>query len=242
MQINTAQLGDCLELMKEINDNSINMIFVDFPYGTTNCTWDSLVNLEIFWEEANRILYDNGAVVATSQIPFTITLGASNLKNLRYEWIWEKSQSTGHLNSKRMPMKSHESVLIFYKKLPTYNPQKTFGHEKKVSTAHHKRNTSTGDIYGKCDNFSDYNSTERFPRSVLKFASDKQKCNLHPTQKPLALVEYFIKTYTNEGDLILDPCAGSGTTGLACKNLNRNFILIEKDEKYHQVCLNRIND
>jgi len=139
-------------------------------------------------------------------------------------------------------MKAHENILVFYHKQPTFNPIKTQGHPRKVSTAHHKRNTSTGQIYSKCDNFSDYDSTERYPRSVQVFASDKQKLNLHSTQKPLALCEYLIKTYTNEGDIVLDNVAGSGTTLLASKNLNRNFIGIEKDEKFYNIINSRIND
>jgi site-specific DNA-methyltransferase (adenine-specific) len=162
------------------------------------------------------------------------------LEWLKYEWIWEKTQATGHLNAKKMPMRSHENILIFYKKQPTYNPIKTYGHKRKVSTAHHKRNTSTGEIYNKCDNFRDYDSTERYPRTIQVFASDKQKLNLHSTQKPLALCEYLIKTYTNEGDLILDNVAGSGTTLVAAKNLNRNFIGIEKEEKFYNIILERL--
>lgn len=138
-------------------------------------------------------------------------------------------------------MKAHENILIFYRKQPTYNPIKTFGHKRKVSTAHHKRNTSTGEIYAKCDNFSDYDSTERYPRSVQVFASDKQKLNLHSTQKPLSLCEYLIKTYTNEGDLVLDNVCGSGTSLLASKNLNRNFIGIEKEEKFYNISIQRIS-
>jgi site-specific DNA-methyltransferase (adenine-specific) len=161
---------------------------------------------------------------------------------LRYEWIWEKTQATGHLNAKKMPMKAHENVLVFYNKLPTYNPQKTTGHKRKVSTAHHKRNTKTCEIYQEHDDFIDYDSTERYPRSVLLFASDKQKTCLHPTQKPLSLMEYFIKTYSNEGDIVLDNAAGSGTTGVAADNLNRKYILIESDEKNFEICVNRVTN
>lgn len=141
-----------------------------------------------------------------------------------------------------MPMKAHENILVFYKNLPTYNPIKTFGHPRKVSTAHHKRNTSTGEIYAKCDNFSDYDRTDRYPRSVQIFASDKQKKNLHSTQKPVALFEYLIRTYTNEGDIVLDNVAGSGTTGISCFNLNRKFILIEKEKKFYDIIIERITE
>lgn len=231
---------NCFNVFPLIPDKSIDCIFADLPFGTTRLPWDSVLDLDKLWLEYNRIIKDNGAILLFGQTPFDKVLGASNLKMLRYEWIWEKTQGTGHLNAKRMPMKAHENILVFYKKLPTYNPQKTSGHTRKVSTAHHKRNTSTGDIYGKCDDFADYDSTERYPRDVLKFASDKQKLNVHPTQKPLALIEYFIKTYTNEGDMVLDNVAGSFTTALGCKNLNRKFIGIELLEKYYNVGIERM--
>jgi site-specific DNA-methyltransferase (adenine-specific) len=233
--------GDCLNIMKDIASRSVRMIFVDFPYGSTNARWDMPIDLIKWWKEAERVLFDNGVVVATAQVPFGIHLGASRLKYLRYEWIWEKTNATGHLNARRMPMKAHENALVFYKKLPIYNPQKTTGHERKVSLKKHQVSSKKTEIYGNFE-FEGYDSTERFPRSVLKFPSDKQKTMLHPTQKPVSLVEYFIKTYSNEGDTILDPCAGSGTTGVAAKNTGRKFILIEKDEHYFEICKKRIAD
>ena len=240
LNLNEIYLGDCLDIMKYIDDKSVDMIFADLPFGSTHCKWDSQIDLDRLWIQYNRIIKPHGAILLFAQTPFDKVLGYSNLKMLRYEWIWEKPQATGHLNSKRMPMKSHENILVYYKKLPTYNPQKTFDHERKVSTAHHKRNTSTGEIYGKCDNFSDYDSTERYPRSVQIFSSDKQKLNLHSTQKPLELCEYFIKTYTNENDLVLDNVCGSGTTGIACRKLNRNFIMIEKDLNFYNISIDRL--
>lgn len=240
LNINEVYNGDCLNLMKFIPDKSINMILADLPYGSTNCRWDSPINLEELWSHYKRIIKDNGVVALFAQTPFDKVLGCSNLEWLKYEWVWEKTQATGHLNAKKMPMRSHENILIFYKKQPTYNPIKTYGHKRKVSTAHHKRNTSTGEIYNKCDNFRDYDSTERYPRTIQVFASDKQKLNLHSTQKPLALCEYLIKTYTNEGDLILDNVAGSGTTLVAAKNTNRKFIGIEKEEKFYNIILERL--
>jgi len=240
LNINEVYNGDCLELMNFIPDKSINMILADLPYGTTNCKWDSIIDLNELWIHYKRLIKDNGVIVLFAQTPFDKVLGCSNLEWLKYEWIWEKTQATGHLNAKKMPMRAHENILVFYKKQPLYNPIKTHGHKRKVSTAHHKRNTNTGEIYNKCDNFSDYDSTERYPRSVQLFASDKQKLNLHSTQKPLALCEYLIKTYTNEGDLILDNVAGSGTTLVAAKNLNRNFIGIEKEEKFYNIILERL--
>lgn len=247
---NTAAFVECLEGLKYIKDKSVDFICCDLPYGSTNCAWDSPIDLSKLWPEYKRIIKDNGIILLFAQTPFDKVLGASNLEMLRYEWIWEKTQATGHLNAKKMPMKAHENCLVWYKDKPkgikkadfkrTYNYIKTQGHERKVSTAHHKRNTSTGEIYGKSDDFKDYDSTERYPRSVLKFASDKQKENLHSTQKPLALIEYFIKTYTNEGDLVLDNVSGSATTAVACDNLNRNWIIMENDPEIYQTGLNRI--
>ena len=227
----TEQLhyGILEEIMPKLNE-PLDCIFADFPYGTTQAKWDTLIDLNKFWSEAKRLLKPRGVVICTAQVPFNITLGASNMKWLRYEWIWEKTNATGHFNAKKMPMKAHENVMIFYNKLPTYNPQKTTGHKpanfrtKKVDV---QNNT---EIYGKAtQEHTSGGYTDRYPRDVLVFPSDKQKEKLHSTQKRMALVEYFIKTYTNEGDLVLDPVAGSGTTGLACNNLNRRCILIEKE-------------
>lgn len=236
------EYNDSLEnIMPILPSKSINLIIPDFPYGTTNCKWDSLIDLELFWKEADRILTDNGCVVCTAQFPFTAVLAMSNLRNLRYEWIWEKTSATGHLNAKKMPMKAHENVLVFYKKLPTYNPQKTNGHKRKISSAHHKRNIINTDIYSDF-NHTSYDSTERYPRDVLKFKSDKQKYSLHQTQKPEALIEYFIKTYTNEGDTVLDPCRGSNTAGVVCDRLNRRYIGIEKDKEIFNTGIYRRNN
>ena len=239
---NSIILGDCLEVLPNIQDKSIDMIFADLPFGTTHCKWDSIIPLDKLWVQYKRVIKDNGCILLFAQTPFDKILGCSNMEWLRYEWIWEKTQATGHLNSKRMPMKAHENLLVFYKNLPTYNPQKTYGHKRKVSTAYHKRNSSTGEIYGKCDNFSDYDSTERYPRSIQVFSSDKQKMNLHSTQKPISLCEYFIKTYTNEGDIVLDNCVGSGTIAVACINTNRNFIGIELLESYYNIAKNRVEN
>jgi len=244
LEKNSLFLGDCLEVMKQIEDNSIDLILCDLPYGTTACKWDSLIDFESLWEQYERVTKQNSAIVLTASQPFTTKLIMSKIEWFRYEWIWEKTQATGHLDAKKRPMKAHENVCVFYKKQPIYNYQKTFGHARKVSTAKHKRNTKTNqtEIYGKYDNFTDYDTTERYPRSVLTFASDKQKCALHPTQKPVALFEYFIKTYSNEGDLILDNCMGSGTTAIACINNNRNWIGIEKEEKYFDIANERIKN
>lgn len=233
-------LGKLEDIMPTLPSKSVRLIFADFPYGTTNCSWDSLVDLEIFWKEANRILLDDGVVICTAQFPFTAVLAMSNIKNLRYEWIWEKTAATGHLNAKKMPMKAHENVLVFYNKLPLYNPQKTEGHKPVNSYTKH---TTDGEIYGKVKlGISGGGNTDRYPRDVLKFASDKQKSKLHPTQKPYKLVEYFVKTYTNEGDTVLDPCRGSNTTGVVCDDLNRRYIGIENNEVYFEIGEKRRKD
>lgn len=228
-------MGDCLELMQDIPDGSVDFILCDLPYGTTRNKWDSAIDLDALWTEYKRIC--RGAIALTAQTPFDKVLGSSNLPMLRYEWIWEKTHPTGHLNAKRAPMKAHENILIFYDKQPTYNPQKTSGHQRKVAVKRHD-DTPT---YGKqAFEALAYDSTERYPRSVQKLASDKQRSKLHPTQKPVALMEYLVRTYTNEGGIVLDNCMGSGTTGVACANTGRNFIGIEMDAKYFAIAKERI--
>jgi len=220
--------GDCLEVMGSIADKSIKLICADLPYGTTNCKWDVRINLVELWKHYKRIIQPNGVIALFAQCPFDKILGASNLPMLKYEWIWEKANATGHLNSKKMPMKAHENILIFYNEQPTYNPIKTQGHKRKVSLAKHKANCIDSEVYNK-SGLTSYDSTERFPRSVIKIPSDKQKCNIQPTQKPVSIYEFFLNTYTNEGDTTLDNCSGSGTHAIACINTKRNFIDIEKD-------------
>jgi len=239
--LNKIIQGDCLEVMKGIPDKSIDMILCDLPYGTTRNKWDSIILLDNLWEQYCRVIKDNGAIVLTAQTPFDKVLGCSNLKLLRYEWIWEKTSATGHLNAKKMPMKAHENILVFYKKLPTYNPQKTFGHKRKVSKAEHKTNCVMTSNYNK-HGLTSYDSNDRYPRSVQVFSNDKQKLALHPTQKPADLFGYLIKTYTNEGEIILDNCIGSGTTAIAALNTGRFFIGIEKDEEYCAIANKRIAD
>ena len=229
--------GDCLELMKEIPDMSIDMILCDLPYGTTQNKWDSIIDLDLLWKQYKRIC--KGAIVLTAQTPFDKILGYSNLKMLKYEWIWEKTRATGHLNAKKMPMKAHENVLVFYNKLYKYNPQMTDGHVRKTAT---KRKDSGTNYGSQSFEALAYDSTQRYPRDVIKMATDKQKLALHPTQKPLALMEYLIKTYTDEGDTVLDNCMGSGTTGVAAKNTLRNFIGIEMDANYYDIAFNRIHN
>lgn len=244
------QQGDCLELMKSLDDKSIDLILCDLPYGTTRNKWDSVLDLELLWEQYNRIIKDRGAILLFAQTPFDKVLGVSNLENLRYEIIWQKTAPTGFLNAKKMPMKAHENILVFYKKLPTYNPQMTQGHPRKVSSKksrtnsanrHTKKSLKGESNYGVFANeIEGYDSTEWYPLSVQVFAKDQQKENYHPTQKPVALLEWLIKTYTNEGDLVLDNCMGSGSTGVACVNLNRNFIGMELTEQYFEIAKERI--
>lgn len=233
------KLGDCLELMRGIPDGRVDLLFTDLPYGTTRCSWDSPINLEEFWKEAKRVTKDNGAVALFAQTPFDKVLGCSNISQLRYEWIWEKNQATGHLNAKKMPMKAHENILIFYGRAPTYNPQMTHGHERKISSAASKRNCKTGDCYG-AYGATDYDSTDRYPRSVLKGPTDKQTCALHPTQKPVWLCETIVATYTNPGETVLDCCMGSGSIGVACLKQGRNYIGFDSDEHWFRIAKQRL--
>lgn len=226
--------GDCLERMKEIPDGSVDMILTDPPYGTTACKWDSIIPLEPMWEQLKRIIKPNGAIVITASQPFTTTLISSNINNFRYMWVWEKNRATNFLHAKRRPLAAHEDVLVFMGGKLFYNPQKTTGHLPTNSA----KGSSKGSIYHG-ENTRDYQGgdTERFPRTVIKFDCER---GLHPTQKPVSLMEYMIKTYTNEGETVLDFTFGSGTTGVACANLNRKFIGIEMDDKYFDVAKNRI--
>lgn len=235
--VNSVHFGDCLDIMPMIQDKFIDMIFCDLPYGTTNCSWDSIIDLTELWAQYSRIIKDNGAILLSAQTPFDKVLGCSNLNMLRYEWIWEKTNATGHLNAKRAPMKAHENILVFYKRQPIYNPIKTYGHIRKTGF---KKITTQSEVYNKNTSDSMYDSTERYPRSVQVFKSDKQTSKIHPTQKPVALVEYFIKTYTNPGAIVLDNCSGSGTTGLAAKNTGRNYIMIDKEHNYFTQSKNRV--
>lgn len=229
--------GDCLERMKEIPDNYLDFICMDLPYGITKCKWDSTIDLDKLWVQLNRISKDNGAIVLFAQSPFDKVLGASNLSMLKYEWIWEKTAATGHLNAKKMPMKAHENILVFYKKLPTYNPQKTQGHTP-VNT--YTKRKGDGECYGKTTEVSGGGATDRYPRSIIEFSSDKQANRLHPTQKPIALLEYLVNTYSKEFQICGDFTFGSNTMGLACKNLNRKFIGIEMDDYYFELGKERI--
>ena len=242
MELNKIYFGDCLGIMQQIPKKSIDFIFCDLPYGTTRCKWDSPIDLPRLWNEYKRIIKPRGAIALMAQTPFDKVLGASNLGMLKYEWIWEKTQATGHLNAKKMPLKAHENILVFYKDLPTYNPQKTNGHKPINSYTKYVKTQNNTELYGEMkQEISGGGETDRYPRSVLLYSSDKQKSCLHPTQKPVALAEYLINTYSNEGETVLDNCIGSGTTAIACINTKRNFIGIEKEIKYFDIANERIS-
>tara|TARA_R100000541_G_C1897352_1_gene84093 strand:- start:100374 stop:101135 length:762 start_codon:yes stop_codon:yes gene_type:complete len=208
----------------EVGGLQCDMVLTDLPYGTTNAKWDSVVDLEAMWGWLNIIREPRTPVLLFAQSPFDKVLGCSNIKELKYEWIWEKGNATGHLNAKKMPMKAHENILTFYNKLPVYNPQKTTGHPLKTCS-----NFGESELYGASKKRT-YSSTERYPRDVLKFGNDKQKLNMHSTQKPLELLRYLIRTYTSEGDTVLDFTSGSMSLAVACYLEGRNSICIEMDE------------
>ncbi len=237
---NSLLFGDCLHLMSNILSKSIDLICADLPYGVTKNSWDSEINLPALWLQYERIIKDNGAIVLFGQDKFSARLMLSNEKLHRYNLIWEKTSPTGFFNAKKMPLRSHEDILVFYKNSSTYNPQKTTGHPRKVSTAHHKRNSKKTTNYG-IHGLTTYDSTERYPKSVWKFPSDKQKSALFPTQKPVKLLEEIIKTYSNEGDIVLDNVAGSGTTPVACINTNRKWIAMENNRDNFNIADKRIN-
>ena len=232
--------GDCLEIMKDIPNKSVDMILCDLPYNTSKRkttwnSWDCEINLEKLWEEYNRIIKDNGAIVLFAQGLFSAQLIMSNPKYYKYEWIWRKEQGTGFLNAKRMPLKNHENILVFYKKQPVYNPQMREG------TPYTTTKGSKSSNYCNSDKIvTTINEGERYPLTVLDFKRDKDK--YHPTQKPLGLLQYLIRTFSNEGDTIMDNCMGSGSTGVACINTNRKFIGIELDENYFEIAKNRIEE
>ncbi len=232
--------GDCLEEMKSIPDGSIDMILTDPPYGTTACKWDSIIDLPLMWEQLKRVIKPNGAIVMTASQPFTSVLVGSNLKMFKCDWVWEKSRSTGVLNAKRQPLRNKEDVLVFYSKQPTYNPQGLIDVNKMVGTGGTSANQS-GNATGKITQTEDGKYLQKkgnYPKQIQKFNSASK--TVHPTQKPVALMEYLIKTYTNEGETVLDFTMGSGTTGVACKNLGREFIGIELDETYFNIAKQRI--
>lgn len=232
--LNQIICGDCLEVMPLLPDNSVDMILCDLPYGTTRNKWDCIIDLEKLWHEYKRV--SKGVIVLTAQSPFDKVLGMSNLPMLKYEWIWVKEAGSGFLNAKIAPLKNHENVLIFYEKQPTYNPQMRMGYKPYAC----KQGQTKSNNYGKQTGAVTVSDGQRYPLTVLRFNRDKNK--LHPTQKPVALFEYLVKTYTNEGDIILDNCIGSGTTAVACINTNRQFIGIDISDEYCDIARKRVED
>ena len=239
--------GDCLEKMKDILDKSIDMILCDLPYGTTACKWDTIIPFEPLWGQYKRIIKDNGAIVLTSSQPFTSALVMSNHDMFKYTWYWIKDKPSNFLMGKKQPLRYVEECLVFSNGIPLYNPQMQLREEKDKRknkfTSSLLKNENIG-INEKTDKYQDRLKSGMndfiYPRNYQKF--NNRTDGLHPTQKPVALFEYLIKTYTNEGDLVLDNCMGSGTTGVACKNLNRNFIGIELDPEYFKIAEKRINE
>lgn len=226
--------GECLEEMKKIPDGSVDMILCDLPYGTTANQWDHIIPIVPLWNEYERIIKDNGAIVLFTQPPFNIKLAYPRLNLFRYEWIWLKDNATGFLNARKAPLKLTENILVFYKKLPTYHPQGVIDLEKPVVI----NKSSDSRNYGLKEKMY-IKRQKNFPKNVLMFARDKDR--YHPTQKPVALLEYLIKTYTSEGETVLDNCMGSGSTGVACVNTNRDFIGIELDQSYFDIANERIS-
>lgn len=245
METNVCYQGDCLEVMKGIEDKSIDMILADLPYGTTACKWDTIIPFEPLWEQYKRIIKDNGAIVLTASQPFTSYLITSNIDMFKYCWSWNKNSSSGFVNAKNKPMNTIEDIAIFSNgtcanksnRRMNYFPQGLvpFGKETKRGNKQTKENTYWRPSTSSNTNFQEFTN---YPRNYLEF--QYQSKSVHPTQKPVALFEYLIKTYTNEGDLVLDNCAGSGTTGVACKNLGRDFILIEKEPEYIDIINKRL--
>ena len=233
--------GDCLEIMPMLEP--VDLVLTDPPYGTTACKWDSIIPIEPMWKNLKRVIKNNGAIVMTASQPFTTTLISSNMKTFKYCWVWVKPKGTGHLNAKRMPMNDYEDVVVFYEKQCVYNPQMVAGepYENKGGKTV-KVNESGATTYGKFMTGGEYNKTNdgwRYPKRVISIPT-VERGSVHPTQKPVALMEYLIKTYTNEGETVLDFSIGSGTTAIACERLNRRWIGIEIEEKYCEIAAKRI--
>ena len=234
--------GDCLERMKEIPSGSVDAVICDPPYGTTACKWDSIIPFEPMWEQLKRIIKPNGAIVMTASQPFTTTLISSNIKMFKYCWVWDKGVGVNFFHVKKQPLKVTEDVCVFYTRQPTYNPSMT-KREKPIKKSNNNAGESSGySIDESCEKYVGRVYEEAYPNVILKYSTRSSGSRgLHPTQKPVALMEYLIKTYTNEGDTVLDFTMGSGTTGVACVNTNRNFIGIELDENYFNIAESRIN-
>lgn len=246
IQLNNHRLyhGDCLEVMKDLEPGSIDLVLTDPPYGTTQCKWDSVIPFEPMWDCLKQVTYDRTPIVLFGSEPFSSNLRMSNLKMFKYDWIWDKKLVSGHLNAKKMPLKSHEMISVFYRKLPQYNPQ--MWQSKPMNTVYTGTKTRSS-VYGKTRPFNiepkNRNKTSRYPKGFInidQMPNNSSERTGHPTQKPVKLLEYLIKTYTNEGDTVLDFTMGSGSTGVACDNLGRKFIGIELDKGYFDIAVNRI--
>lgn len=229
--------GDCLEEMKAIPDGSIDMILTDPPYGTTACKWDSVIPLDHMWVQLNQVSKKNAAIALFGTEPFSSKLRLSNIARYKYDWVWNKKQKSNFLNARKQPLRVTERVSMFYGMQCTYRPVTTSGHAKKQAINIPRAQSP---LYGKQTGKVNYSSTDRYPSDILIFSKDTQKLAVHPTQKPVALMEYLIKTYTNKGETVLDFTMGSGSTGVACGNLDRRFIGIELDEEYFQIAQDRI--
>ena len=234
--------GDCLEIMDKLIEEGVvvDAIITDPPYGTTACKWDSVIPFDDMWERLNKLIKPNGAIVLFGNEPFSSALRMSNIKNYKYDWIWEKEQGTNQLNAKKMPLRNSENISVFYKKQCTYNPQFEKGNPYKADRCTYSKNIES--TYGKqVDRVVTVNDGYRYPLTIIKFNRElSSKKRVHPTQKPILLMEYLIKTYTNENELVLDFTMGSGSTGVACINCNRRFIGIELEEEYFNISINRI--
>lgn len=230
------ECGDALELLPTLPAGSVDLVLVDLPYGTTRASWDKKLPVAPMWEEVKRVRKKNAACLFFGAQPFTTLLNASNLREYRYDLVWEKTRATGHLNAKRMPMRAHEHISVFYAALPTYNPLKTSGHALKKTRSDRSH---AGTLWGPEGPRAAYESTERFPRSVLQFKSAKRAKDTHPTAKPVPLLEWLIETYSNPGDTVLDFCAGSGSTGVAALACGRTPILFEKEAGWVDVARRR---
>lgn len=242
MKTNVCYQGDCLEVMKQIEDKSIDAIIADLPYGLTNNLQDKIIPFEPLWKQYKRIIKDNGVIILFGQGTFFIDLVNSNRKMFKYDLVWDKILTSGFLNANRMPLRCHENIAVFYNKKPTYNPQFTIGeplHSKGKSYLNKQiKNENYGEFHNTDDNRA--GETKKYPKSILSFQKPHPSTAKHRTEKAISMLEYLIKTYTNENDLVLDNVAGSGTTGVACQNTNRNFILIEQDEKYCDIIKERV--
>lgn len=232
-------LGDCLERMKEIPDGSVDLVLTDPPYGTTACKWDSVIPLDKMWEQLKRIIKPNGAIVLFGSQPFTSTLIMSNVKQFKYDWVWDKHIPRNFINAKIMPMQKHESVLVFGSKV-NYYPQKTLRDKPVTSKNYSKREDSSYKLNQDGTDSESRTYTHINPNTIIVGKWEANKGKLHPNQKPVTLLEYLIKTYTQEGETVLDFTMGSGSTGVACKNLNRKFVGVEMDEKYFEIAKTRI--